>query len=91
MQLEMFEIDKRRHGAIWKDGAWQMRNWHGYYQEREGERDAWRYHVAGFGEADCTVYRIDDQGEIGLDVVPVNEDAEILIRGRRYGRGHWSH
>lgn len=84
-------IDKARHGATWWAGNWQCRNFHGYFQSREGGRGPWRFQIDGFGDDDCTVLVVRDQGSLGTCRAPIDALDRITIMGRKYGRNHWSH
>lgn len=62
-QADLFPelIDAMREGTVWWAGNWQCRNWHGYFQHREGGRGHWCFVIqsfggdpAGDGRADCT-------------------------------------
>ncbi|WP_226554830.1 hypothetical protein [Celeribacter naphthalenivorans] len=87
-------IDKSQNGATWWRGAWECRNWNGYFQEREGGTGNWCFRIPWFSNDDksCTVYVIAADGEITKrDEIPINDAGEILIRGKRYGREFWHH
>ncbi len=73
--------------------AWQVRNFHGYHQSREGSAGPWRFYVSGFDHTfsgqDGFCYVLLTGGN--TERVPIDKDDRILINGRRYGREHWSH
>lgn len=50
MTLDLFPetMDRSRHGIVWWTGRYQCRNWHGFYQSREGGEGPWLFHVRGF-------------------------------------------
>jgi len=87
-------VERTQHGAQWRVGNWNCRNWHGYFQSREIGARNWRFQVPWFSNDDvtCTVYVLDDQGEItGQDGIPIDDQGRITIMGRKYSRSHWDH
>lgn len=94
LQPDLFEVDKSRHGAVWVAGSFECRNFHGYYQCREGGEGKWRFQVPWFGcdERTCTVYTIDEYGGLQHEKdVPIDDLNRITIRGRRYSPDYWDH
>lgn len=92
-QSELFDKieDHTREGAVWWAGNWQCRNWRGYLQHREGGSGAWCFIVHSFGgepdrDGTAHIYRVD-----GKEDVPIDAHNRILVHGRRYGRGRWTH
>jgi hypothetical protein len=47
--------------------------------------------IYGFGETDCTVYRVSEDGQLSHCRVPIDERNRILINGRRHGPENWRH
>ncbi len=91
-QLSFLEpIPHDTHGATWWVSNWQCRNFHGYFQSREGGRGNWCFQIQGFGDDDCTVMAWDHHGKPCGKVVPIDRKDQITINGVQYGRGHWSH
>ncbi|WP_435171123.1 hypothetical protein [Falsirhodobacter sp. 1013] len=87
-------ITKAAHGAIWWAGNYECRNWHGYFQSREGGRGNWRFQVPWFSTDDvtCSVYAITEAGDVQTrDLIPIDDKARITIMGRKYTREHWEH
>ena len=87
-------IDKSKHGAEWWCGAWQCRNFHGYFQSREQGRGAWQFTIPWFSLDDvtCTVYAINDLGEVVKRAgVPIDSKGRITVLGKKYGREFWNH
>ncbi|CAN7751850.1 hypothetical protein LJR066_006708 [Acidovorax sp. LjRoot66] len=80
-------------GEIRNAGEWQVRNFRGFQQAREGRSGRWRFYVCGFvptssGVAgSCTVLRADGTKES----VKIDARDRILVAGQWYGRGHWNH
>ncbi|CTQ47677.1 hypothetical protein [Roseibium aggregatum] len=91
-QLELFERDdKGVAGAVWWAGHWQCRNNNGFFQDREDGKGPWKFVIYGFGETDCTVYRVSEDGQLSHCRVPIDERNRILINGRRHGPENWRH
>lgn len=76
-------------------GAWEIRNWRGWYQSREivdGRAGAWCFQIYGFRDDDCSVYAFDPiSGDVIRCDVPIDDRDRILVDGRRYGRDRWAH
>lgn len=90
-QDELFDINKDQHGATWWAGNWQIRNFHGWLQSREGGAGLWQFQIHGFsgpegGDGLASVMRV-----TGRRDVPIDRHNRILIEGKRYGRAHWNH
>ncbi len=89
-------INKGQHGATWQAGAWTVRNWRGYAQQREkGQRD-WQFYVDGFsgpedGNGIAHVLMIRADGTTCTAPHPIDRHNRITIMGRKYGRTHWDH
>jgi hypothetical protein len=86
--------EKGRNGAVWWSGNWECRNWHGYFQSREGGVGNWCFHIPWFSNDDvtCTVYGLNDAGEIyNKERIPIDAQANITILGKKYGREYWDH
>lgn len=67
---------------------WSVRDFHGYYQSREGERGAWEFYVSAFrGDDEAVVLRYDRSYEC----VPIDAQDRVKIAGRWWGRAHWNH
>lgn len=93
-QLQMFEAterEKARHGAIWWAGSWECRNFHGYFQSREGGEGKWLFQIYAFGEEDCSVYALDTEGQMTQLRVPIDPQNRITVLGRKYARNSWAH
>lgn len=93
-QLTMFDViprEKAQHGATWWNGNWECRNWHGYFQSREGGTGPWMFQIYGFGDTDCSVYTLDEAGKMVLGRVPIDDQNRIAVLGRKYGPSHWAH
>ena len=95
-QAELFQMtgaEKGTNGAMWWCGNHQCRNFQGYYQAREGGIGHWQFVIYGFGFDDTTasVYRVDSQGELYREDVPIDEKSRISENGRKYGRRNWQH
>jgi hypothetical protein len=85
-------IDRSKHGATWRDGAWTARNWRGWFQSREDGSKIWRFQIIGFrGDHSAMVYQVADTGGLVSVPVPIDAGDRILIEGKRYGRAHWDH
>lgn len=94
VQAEMFPVNKAKHGAVWSAGNYECRNFHGYYQCREGGEGNWCFQVPWFSNDNltCSVYIIDEAGEMQLeDKIPIDAENRIEIRGKLYDRQHWNH
>lgn len=74
-------------------GGYQVRNFHGYYQSREGGVGKWQFHVSGFDasttgmEGRCTLILADG----GREEVPIDAVDRISVLGAMYGRDQWKH
>ncbi|GGE30042.1 hypothetical protein GCM10011360_17670 [Primorskyibacter flagellatus] len=99
MQLELFALPptkKHMHGATWRVGAYECRNWHGWFQSREGGKGNWLFQIHGFsgpedGNGIAHVYRVGTDGDLYDSPVPIDGPGRITINGRKYGRDHWNH
>lgn len=86
MQQQSFDFP----GAPRWEGNWEVRDFRGFHQSREGGAGVWRFYVTGFGypgEGWCSVLRTDG----GHETVPIDADRFITILGQRYSPAHWSH
>lgn len=88
--------DHSQHGAQWRAGGWNCRNWHGYFQSREIGARHWCFQIIGFaGEpeewGEASVYKLDERGEMVAEDVPIDPQNRLHILGRKYGRNHWAH
>lgn len=86
---------RAEHGAAWTSGAWQHRNWHGYWQSKERGGN-WRFYITGFtgpedGDGTAYVMKLDAHGRDVSEPHPINGRGHVLILGRRYGRQNWDH
>lgn len=82
-----------QHGQKAWIGNYEVRNFHGFYQSREGGKGPWQFHVSGFddtvtGQAGtCTVIL----AKGGVESIPIDATDRITINGRKYGRANWKH
>lgn len=93
-QKHLFETppeDMARHGAVWWRGNWQCRNFHGYFQSREGGAGVWCFQIYAFGDTDCCVYALNALGEMVQKRAPLDDQNRITICVRKYGRRQWAH
>ena len=92
-QADLFPelIDTTREGTVWWAGNWQCRNWHGYFQHREGGRGHWCFVIQSFGGDPAGDGRAELHRIVGQETVPIDAQNRILVRGRRYGRDRWHH
>ncbi len=91
-QLVLFDpIDRSNSGATWWAGAYQCRNWNGYFQSREGGTGLWQFTIYAFGEDDAVVIGLDQAGARCHIRVPMDAQDRLIIDGKRYGRSKWSH
>ncbi len=74
-------------------GNYQVRNFGGYYQSREGGVGSWMFHIAGFDGTStgqcgqCSVIRADGSSErVAIDALD-----RITVMGSKYGRDQWKH
>lgn len=87
-----FATDHSQHGATWRAGNWNCRNFHGYFQSREVGAKNWCFQIYGFNDHDCSVATIKDDGEMGHEnFIPIDAQDRITILGKKYGRPFWSH
>lgn len=80
-----------KHGETGWMGNWQVRNFHGFHQSREGGCGKWQFYVSGFGSMEsgtCTVMLYGGGKEPG---VPIDNADRITILGKKYGREYWNH
>ena len=90
-------IQKEKHGTVWWAGSYECRNWHGYFQSREGGRGSWIFYVEGFTdgrageEQTAFVARVNENGSLRGEPCPIDHDGKILVLGSRYGRDRWNH
>lgn len=83
---------KAEHGATWQAGHYACRNWHGFFQSREGVKGKWRFQISAFRDDDMAlVYVISDDGSLADIEVPIDDANRITVRGRKYCRAHWDH
>jgi len=74
-------------------GNWQVRNFNGYYQSREGGAGPWKFYVSGFDstttgqEGSCSLILVGG----GREAVPIDANDRITVRGVKYARSHWNH
>jgi hypothetical protein len=91
-QLSFFgRIDKPQHGKIWWHGNYQCRNFHGYFQDRENGIGKWKFVIHAFGETECEVYSLDALGDLTTSMVPMTQNAQLLIDGNFYCNSNWRH
>lgn len=91
-QLSLFgKIDKTQHGKIWWYGNYQCRNFHGYFQDRENGIGAWQFVIHSFGETECEIYALDPLGDLSTTMVPIDQDARLIVNGKRYTNRYWRH
>ena len=84
--------DHSKHGATWRAGNWNCRNFHGYFQSREVGARNWCFQISTFADTHCDVLTLDSNGDIAHEnFVPIDAQDRITILGRKYGRSHWSH
>lgn len=91
--IPMTETEKAIPGAQWWAGEYQCRNFGGYYQVREQGRGDWQFVIYGFGCDDTTasIYRIDRDGRLVHEDVPIDGHDRLTVNGRKYGRDNWRH
>lgn len=74
-------------------GNWQIRNFKGYYQSREGGAGPWKFHVSGFDatttgqHGSCSLILAGG----GREAVPIDAKDRISVLGVKYNRNHWVH
>lgn len=96
-QMELFDAPRTLDpGTTWWAGNWQLRNWHGFQQEREGGSGPWQFRIYAFGgpedgDGTAAVYKINSRGALITTDVPIDTKGRILVLGKRYGRDHWCH
>ncbi len=83
--------DFTKHGAVRHRNGVQQRNYHGFYQYRETNKDNWMFVIYAFGDTDCSVYKVESEDDLCLAIVPLDPNNRISICGRKYGREHWHH
>lgn len=87
--------DFTKHGAVRHRNGVQQRNCHGFYQYRETNKDNWMFVIYAFGDTDCSVYKVENEDDLCLAIVPIDSHNRITIcgrkYGRKYGREHWHH
>ena len=80
-------------GEVRTVGNYQVRNFKGFYQSREGKEGAWKFHISGFdstttGSAGfCTLILANG----GREEVPIDAKDRISVLGAKYGRENWIH
>lgn len=80
-------------GEVRSVGNYQVRNFKGFYQSREGGKGPWKFHISGFdstttGSAGfCTLILANG----GREVVPIDEKDRISVLGIKYSRENWMH
>ncbi|MFY0633664.1 MAG: hypothetical protein JXQ91_07625 [Vannielia sp.] len=88
-------IDRTQHGATWwASDNWQGRNFHGFYQCREGGKGEWQFVIYAFCNDDvsASVYVVADRdGDLQLENVPIDQKDRLHINGKTYGRRNWCH
>ena len=91
-QLHFFDpVDKSKPGAVWWSGGHQCRNWHSYYQTREGGIGPWQFIIHAFGDHDAVVYCLNDTGKLYHWRVFMDDKDRLLIDGKAYGPKNWHH
>ena len=68
-------------------GEWQIRNFNGFHQSREGGAGNWRFYVCGFEVSTCNVLLADGRKA----QFPIDNLHRITVLGRKYGPEHWYH
>lgn len=74
-------------------GNWQVRNFKGYFQSREGGAGTWRFQVSTFDatstgqHGSCSLILADG----GRATVPIDAKDRISVLGVKYNRSHWAH
>ena len=82
-----------KEGEIRTAGNWQIRNFKGYQQSREGNSGLWKFYVTDFDSSTsgqdgyCNVLM---NGGI-RDTVRIDSKNRITIHGKKYGESHWNH
>lgn len=90
--MELFKRDdKGCPGAVWWQGSYQCRNFHGYYQCRENGRGQWQFVIYAFGGDDASIYKLNSEGNLHLSSVPYDANDRIIVDGRKFGRRFWTH
>ena len=93
-QLELIPMtptEKGTPGSSWWAGAWECRNFEGFYQVREQGRGPWQFVIHGFGEDDVSVFGVNPSGTLFHRCVPIDQQDRITVHGRKYGRDNWQH
>ena len=91
-QFSFFDpVERSVPGARWWTGAYECRNWHGYFQQREGGRGAWQFVIYAFGEEDAVIYGLGSGGALVHHRVPMDDQDRLIINGCGYGRKYWVH
>ncbi|WP_417839429.1 hypothetical protein [Tritonibacter scottomollicae] len=91
--IPMTQSEKGKPGAQWWVGAYQCRNFEGYFQQREQGRGPWQFVIYGFGfdDVSASIYRVRQDGNLEKEVVPINGKDILTVNGREYGRANWCH
>lgn len=82
-----------REGEVRMAGDWQVRNFRGFLQSREGTSGSWRFYVSGFSPVTegvagtCSVLLVDGAKR----QVEIDSANRILIEGTWYGPSRWDH
>lgn len=80
-------------GETPRESFTRKRDFHGYAQFRESEAGPWRFYVSGFDSTTtgaagkCAVLLTGGNTEW----VPIDENDQITVTGRTYGREFWDH
>lgn len=84
-------VNKGVDGTIWWDGNWECRNFNGYFQSREEGVGEWCFQVNSFGEDECDIYALSDDGTFCEKAVPIDRQNRITVLGKKYNQKSWSH
>ncbi|WOI35416.1 hypothetical protein [Tritonibacter scottomollicae] len=89
--IPMSDGEKGKPGAQWWDGAYQCRNFEGYFQKRKQGRGPWKFDIegVGFDGISAYVYRVREDGELEEEKVPIDDQDRITVNGRKYGSKNW--
>ena len=87
------ESQPLRPGEVRTIGNWQVRNYKGFYQSREGGVGDWQFHISSFDSSmtgsagKCSLILAGG----GTEDVPIDAQDRITVDGIKYGRKHWKH
>ena len=93
MEQTLFDPPKYStiHGKTWWSSSYQLRNFHGYLQQRESTNDPWQFIIYAFGDDDAQLQTINNEGNIYLAICQMPDEDHLLVNGKKYGRDNWCH